>query len=130
MIGKTLIITHGRTTIGRGADNDIVLPQDRGVSRQHIVLELMGKDIFITEAISQDGKRPTYGTFINEQKLGATPQVLLNGVEIRLGNHCHLRFERLKSSSTTEDEATTAEQEITQDGEDSERTVQYHAGVH
>ena len=127
MIGKTLIITHGRTTIGRGADNDIVLPQDRGVSRQHIVLELMGKDIFITEAISQDGKRPTYGTFINEQKLGATPQVLLNGVEIRLGNHCHLRFERLKSSST---EATTAEQEITQDGEDSERTVQYHAGVH
>ncbi len=128
MIGKVLMIGAGRTTIGRSPDNDIVLPQDKGVSRQHLVLEYMENEVFIAEAISAEGKRPTYGTYINEQRIGTVPQPLMHGSEIRLGNRCRMRFEKLMTSASSAEDKTldmSAADDVTQASTDDDKTVVY-----
>lgn len=129
MIGKVLMVGAGRTTIGRSPDNDIVLPQDKGVSRQHLVLEYLENEVFIAEAISAEGKRPTYGTYINEQRIGTVPQPLMHGSEIRLGNRCRMRFEKLMTSASSMDDKTldmTTGDDVTQASTDDDKTAAYH----
>jgi VWFA-related protein len=102
MAGQVYNITKPRTTIGRGADNDLILPKEKAVSRHHAMIELTGSELFLSEIISQEPgggvKRPTYGTFVNGQQVGAVPIQLQTGDEIRLGTQLSLQFEKFQSS--------------------------------
>jgi len=131
MIGKVLIVNAGRTTIGRSSENDIVMPGDKAVSREHAMLELSGSRVFLAEIVSQDAnrtpKRPTYGTFINESKVEGVPVEIKSGDEIRLGTRCRMRFEKLirdTASDSTVDEIHVGGIDATLDGE-SGSTVEY-----
>jgi len=57
MAGQVFNITKPRTTIGRGADNDLVLPRDKAVSRHHAMIEATGSSLFLSEVVSQDAGR-------------------------------------------------------------------------
>jgi VWFA-related protein len=102
MAGQVYNITKSRITIGRGADNDLILPKDKAVSRHHAMIELTGNELFLSEIISQEAggavKRPTYGTFVNGQQVGAVPIQLRTGDEIRLGTQLSLQFEKSQPS--------------------------------
>lgn len=112
MVGKVINLTRQCTTIGRGADNDIVLPSDKAVSRQHVMIELTGTEFFLSEFVTQDPggavKRPTYGTFVNDQKVGTLPVQLKSGDEVQLGTRFKFQFEKLESAikSTHDSERT------------------------
>jgi hypothetical protein len=97
MIGHRFEIMKPLTTLGRSADNEIPFPKDSPVSRHHAQIEARGGGLFIREVESADKsghpKRPTYGTFINENPIGMEPVLLNSGVEIRLGKRVRLRFE-------------------------------------
>jgi hypothetical protein len=135
MVGQVITVNAGRTTIGRSAECDIVLPKDKAVSREHAAIEQMGKQVFLTELASQqsDGsvKRPTYGTFVNEVKVGNVPVELKTGDIIRLGNRLKLRFEKFGggdlSAEATIDGFNVAGSEATMDGSApaSDETVEY-----
>jgi VWFA-related protein len=135
MVGQVITVNAGRTTIGRSAECDIVLPQDKAVSREHAVIEQMGKQVFLTELVSQqsDGsiKRPTYGTYVNEVKVGNVPVELKTGDIIRLGNRLKFRFEKFGggdlSAEATIDGFNVAGSEATMDGSApaSDETVEY-----
>ncbi len=102
MVGQMINITKACITIGRGADNDVVLSGDKAVSRQHAMIEMTGTEFFLSEFITQEAngsvKRPTYGTFVNEQKVGAIPVQLKSGDEIQLGTRLKLHFDRLDNA--------------------------------
>ena len=135
MINQVITVNAGRTVIGRSAECDIVLPKDKAVSREHANLEQMGSKIFLTELASQQPggspKRPTYGTFVNEVKVGNVPVELKTGDVIRLGNRLKLRFEKFGGSDTsaeaTIDSFNVAGSEATMDGSApaSDETVEY-----
>ncbi|MCJ7530127.1 MAG: VWA domain-containing protein [Anaerolineales bacterium] len=135
MVGQVITVNAGRTTIGRSAECDIVLPKDKAVSREHAGIEQMGKQVFLTELVSQqpDGsvKKPTYGTFVNEAKVGNVPVELKTGDIIRLGNRLKLRFEKFGggdlSAEATIDGFNVAGSEATMDGSApaSDETVEY-----
>ena len=70
-------------TIGRGADNDLVLPDpDRLISKTHCVIEDHGGNIVVLDI-------STNGTFLNYGKvpLGPTPTPLNDGDVLLLGNY-------------------------------------------
>lgn len=73
---------HGASlTIGRGNDNDMVLPDpDRGLSKRHCVIEDHNGNVVVVDISSN-------GTFLNYGKLalGATPTPLNNGDILSLG---------------------------------------------
>jgi pSer/pThr/pTyr-binding forkhead associated (FHA) protein len=104
MVGKMINLTQPCTTIGRGADNDIVLPRDKAVSRQHAMVEFTGSEFFLSEFVSQEPsgavKRPTYGTYVNGQKVGTLPIQLKTGDEIQLGTRFKMTFEKLQSANS------------------------------
>ena len=133
MINQVITVNAGRTVIGRSAECDIVLPKDKAVSREHAALEQMGSKIFLTELASQQPggspKRPTYGTFVNEVKVGNLPVELKTGDVIRLGNRLKLRFEKFGGRNTSA-EATidgVSGAEVTMDGNSPapDATVEY-----
>jgi len=103
MIGKMINLAQPCTTIGRGANNDLVLPRDKAVSRQHAMVELTGSEFFLSELVTQDPsgavKRPTYGTYVNGQKVGTLPVQLKTGDEIQLGTRFKMTFEKLQSAN-------------------------------
>jgi hypothetical protein len=99
MIGKTFDVLGFPYRVGRSSDNDLPLPKDSPVSRKHIVLEEDDKKITLREIIthSSDGqkKRPTYGTYVNGEKVGENEIVSLkNGDEIQIGTRVKVRFVR------------------------------------
>ena len=98
MIGQHFEITKGRTTLGRKADNDIIFPKDSPVSRHHALIEERNGGLFLNEVMDMDEKtgqpkRPTYGTFMDENEVGGRSVLLHDGVEIRLGKRVRLKFE-------------------------------------
>jgi pSer/pThr/pTyr-binding forkhead associated (FHA) protein len=98
MLGQRFEITNRRTTLGRKADNDIIFPKDSPISRRHAVVEEKNGGLFLSEVDDMDEKtgapkRPTYGTFINENEVGTKSVLLQTGAEMRLGKRVRLKYE-------------------------------------
>ena len=95
MNGKEFHLTKSPTTIGRSVSNDIAMPKDSAVSRQHAQILDKNGQVVLSEIMKtlSDGTRqpPTYGTYINDRKVtGETP--LHTGDEISLGRRTKLRY--------------------------------------
>jgi type VI secretion system protein len=78
---NTVDMVNGALTIGRGEENDLVLPDpDRQLSKRHCVLEERNGDYVIIDI-------STNGTFLNygAERLGALPTPLNHGDVIQLG---------------------------------------------
>jgi hypothetical protein len=100
MMSQHFDLINRRTTLGRKADNDIVFPEDKPVSRHHALIEERNGGLFLTEVEDvETSKRPVYGTFVNEREVGSESILLQNGDEIRLGKRLVLKFEAGKTSS-------------------------------
>jgi VWFA-related protein len=123
MIGHRFEIMKPLTTLGRSADNEIPFPKDSPVSRHHAQIEARGGGLWISEVESTDKsgnpKRPTYGTFINENPISTTSVLLKSGDEIRLGKRVRLRFEAgqklMSGSSETMDSFEPPDPDATQE---------------
>lgn len=76
--GKVVTVERSPFTLGRGADNDVVVP-DTPVSRRHAQLELVQGRWLLRDLGSANG------TFLNRQRL-AEPQPLHSGDAIGLGD--------------------------------------------
>ena len=70
---------RGRVTIGRGADNVIVLSGDRAVSRAHCQIYLQNNELWIQDSNSSGG------TFLGDCRI-VNRAKLANGAAIRLGH--------------------------------------------
>ncbi len=83
--GLKFLFPKGNIIIGRGADADLTIDDDK-ISRKHAVIEAFSRDqIFISDLAS------TNGTYINGMRIRSTK--LKDGDEIRIGKT------RLKFSS-------------------------------
>jgi two-component system cell cycle response regulator len=78
-LGRRYILENDVTTIGRGRDNDIVLPSDC-VSRQHARIERRGDAVYIVDLAS------TNGTYINEERKPVRERRLVRGDQLRVGD--------------------------------------------
>jgi diguanylate cyclase (GGDEF)-like protein len=78
-LGKRFALDRPRLNIGRGRDNDVVLPNDC-VSRRHAALERRGNDMYVLDLTS------TNGTFVNDGAQTVTAQRLVPGDQLRIGN--------------------------------------------
>lgn len=74
--GKKYPITKERTTIGRAAVNDVVIP-DQSVSRRHAEIVVSGKEFVLRDLESRNG------TFLNGRRISS--RSLRDGDEIRVG---------------------------------------------
>lgn len=93
LVNQHFDITQHRTTLGRKADNDIIFPKDSPVSRHHALIEERNGGLFLEEVLDEGGKRPTFGTFVNDVEVAGEAVLLQNGNEIRLGKRVRLKFE-------------------------------------
>ncbi|MGB3674317.1 MAG: FHA domain-containing protein [Candidatus Nanopelagicales bacterium] len=75
---RTVAMTGARITIGRGMQNDVALPEDVGVSREHAVLSHQQGAWLITDSDS------TNGTFVNGVRVKA-PTAVRPGDRITVG---------------------------------------------
>jgi diguanylate cyclase (GGDEF)-like protein len=78
-LGKRYVLDRPVTTIGRGRDNDIVLPSDC-VSRQHVRLEHRPTGLFSVDLAS------TNGTFVNDATAPVTEHRLSRGDQLKVGD--------------------------------------------
>jgi diguanylate cyclase (GGDEF)-like protein len=78
-LGKRYVLDRPITTIGRGRDNDIVLPSDC-VSRQHVRLEHRPTGLFSVDLAS------TNGTFVNDATTPVTEHRLARGDQLKVGD--------------------------------------------
>jgi diguanylate cyclase (GGDEF)-like protein len=78
-LGRCYALDKDVTTIGRGRDNDIVLPSDC-VSRRHSRLERRSDHLFIVDLTS------TNGTFVNDAPRVSKEQALARGDQLRIGD--------------------------------------------
>ena len=78
-LGKRYVLDRPITTIGRGRDNDIVLPSDC-VSRQHVRLEHRPTGLFSVDLAS------TNGTFVNDATTAVTEHRLARGDQLKVGD--------------------------------------------
>lgn len=78
-LGRRHMLHRPLTTIGRGSNNDIVVPSD-AVSRSHANLERRGTEFFIRDLNS------TNGTFINNEPARVREWRLNRGDQIRIGD--------------------------------------------
>lgn len=77
---KRFVIESDSLIVGRGEDNDIVLP-DAAVSRIHLKIERLGKRIQITDLQS------SHGTRLNGRTIAGNQSAFLNhGDQVELGN--------------------------------------------
>jgi hypothetical protein len=99
-IGNQYSLTQFPLVLGRSAEQaDIVFSnKDLPVSRRHARLELAGRQIMLYDMGSK------YGTFVNDQPVGASPVALNHGDEVRLGSRVRLRFEFIQPPKAGEDE--------------------------
>src|SRR6266545_1316014 len=85
-------ITHNEVTIGKGPQNDIILP-DASVSSAHAVIRFEDGVYKIIDLGSRNG------TLVNETRLGAESRAIQHGDLIKMG-HCALTL-RLKEAGDT-----------------------------
>lgn len=78
LAGQSFALDRSPFSIGRGADNDLVVP-DTPVSRKHACLELQGDRWLLRDLGSSNG------TFLNRQAVGDSPQPLRNGDLVGVG---------------------------------------------
>jgi diguanylate cyclase (GGDEF)-like protein len=78
-LGRRHIIEKEVTTIGRGCDNDIVLPSDC-ISRRHARIEKREGDIYLVDLAS------TNGTYINDEPRPVRDRKLERGDQIKIGD--------------------------------------------
>lgn len=81
--GRPVVMQAGSLTVGRGPNNDLVLPDpDRMLSKSHFVIEDHNGRIVIVDF-------STNGTFLNYSKvpLGRTPTTLNNGDVLSAGGY-------------------------------------------
>jgi diguanylate cyclase (GGDEF)-like protein len=78
-LGRRYALDKEVTTIGRGRDNDIVLPSDC-VSRRHVRLERRDEAIFVVDLAS------TNGTFINDERSPVRERRLARGDQLKVGD--------------------------------------------
>lgn len=99
LIGHRFEITASLITLGRSADNDIIFPNDKPVSRHHAEIYQISGKLYLREVEMADAsgtaKPPKYGTFLNGEPMGTDPAQLKTGDEIQLGKRVRLRFESL-----------------------------------
>ncbi len=93
-VGRMLVLSKERVTLGRRGDNDFPFPQDRAVSRHHAEIVFRGGVFYLQEVFVDDdeGPRgPKYGTFVNDERVVGRVR-LRSGDVIRLGPRLRLRF--------------------------------------
>jgi two-component system cell cycle response regulator len=78
-LGRRYVLDKEITTVGRGRDNDIVLPSDC-VSRQHARFERRGEAIYIVDLAS------TNGTFVNDDRKPVRERRLSRGDQLKIGD--------------------------------------------
>lgn len=80
--GTQRVEVRGRLTIGRGADNDLVLPDpERQLSKNHCVIQFDGRSYTLTDT-------STNGVYLNdspERLMRDVPVALIEGCILRLG---------------------------------------------
>jgi pSer/pThr/pTyr-binding forkhead associated (FHA) protein len=85
-------ITQNEVAIGKGPQNDIILP-DASVSSAHAIIRFEDGAYKIIDLGSRNG------TLVNDARLGAEPRAIQHGDLIKMG-HCTLTF-RLKEAGDT-----------------------------
>jgi diguanylate cyclase (GGDEF)-like protein len=78
-LGRRHVLNRSLMRMGRGRDNDIVVPSD-AVSRHHAQLERRGSDVVVSDLQS------TNGTFINNERVYLEQRRLCRGDQLRLGD--------------------------------------------
>jgi diguanylate cyclase (GGDEF)-like protein len=78
-LGRRYVLDQPTLTIGRGRDNDIVLPSDC-VSRQHVRIERRAKSVYSVDLAS------TNGTYINDATAPAAEHCLTPGDQVKVGD--------------------------------------------
>lgn len=78
-LGRRYVLDKDTTTVGRGRDNDIVLPSDC-VSRRHARLEQRAGKLFVVDQAS------TNGTFINDDAHSVRERQLERGDRLKVGD--------------------------------------------
>jgi serine phosphatase RsbU (regulator of sigma subunit) len=100
--GKRIQISDTAVTIGRGADQTLVIP-DTSVSRRHARLSIVSGEVVAEDLGS------TNGTFVNGVRLNA-PSKVDHGSAIKVGDQL-LRYERLSMPEVRRREALDRELE-------------------
>ncbi len=93
-----------QVTIGRGADNDIVLPDDMRASRRHAAVSEQNQEWVLEDLGSRNG------TYLNDKSVKVHP--LRHGDRIKVGNS------RFLFSAETDPMATLAETRESRSGRD------------
>ena len=94
-IGNKVKIAKTSFTIGRSTTNDLSFSNDHPVSRRHAQIDYKNGQFLLSEIVTETNgstKPPTYGTFLNDDRLANGSVKLHSGDEIRLGNRLKLRF--------------------------------------
>ena len=78
-LGRRYVLDRAITTVGRGRDNDIVLPSDC-VSRRHSRLERRNDELYLIDQAS------TNGTFVNDDPNPVRERRLQGGDQLRIGD--------------------------------------------
>ena len=78
-LGKRYVLDKDVTTIGRGRDNDIVLPSDC-VSRRHSRLERRHESLHVVDLQS------TNGTYLNDEASPVKDRALARGDQLKIGD--------------------------------------------
>jgi len=123
LIGHSVEITTPLVTLGRSADNDIVFPEDKPVSRHHAEIYQISGNLYLREVDTVDAsgsaRPPKYGTYLNKKPMGPDPAQLKTGDEIQLGKRVRLKFESFTQdihgdALTYDDEDFTAADDMDQ----------------
>jgi diguanylate cyclase (GGDEF)-like protein len=78
-LGRRYLLDKEVVTLGRGRENDIVLPSDC-VSRRHARLERRDEAVFVVDLAS------TNGTFINDERKPVRERRLARGDQLKIGD--------------------------------------------
>jgi two-component system, cell cycle response regulator len=78
-LGRRYLVSKKVMTIGRGRDNDIVLPSDC-VSRRHGRLEQRGDTLYVIDLAS------TNGTYVNDEPKSVKERQLNRGDQLKVGD--------------------------------------------